>query len=316
MTTPDEGRGPSEQPNSPEQNPAEQGRYSYGQPSGQPYHPPVNQPSSQPYAHPPYGQPSYSQPSYGPPSGQPGGPGPYAPGAGDPGRSSGAGRRRPVTLLISRIIQLVVAGLVLVFGIISGIVVANADITQLISAEELAELDNIAPSDYDTVMTIVSVLMIVGAIVVALLYVLLGLMGTKGGSVWRILDTVFLGLVSVLVLFFGVINVLLVSLPSLAALVLLWLPASSQFIQQKKAASTAPAGPGFGGPNGPGMPGGPGPSAQPGQPAQQQPGQSQPGQYGQPGQPPQYGQRYGQQPNQQPGQYGQPGSPYGQPPQS
>ncbi|MDO5493686.1 MAG: hypothetical protein Q4F53_08770, partial [Nesterenkonia sp.] len=236
-----------------------------------------------------FGQSHYTQNPYG--QAQPGqypyGVGPQSAGAG-PGPTGGTGR--PAALRVSRIIQLIVAGLVLILGVISGIMIFGADLTQLVPAEQLAD-QNISPSDYDMVMAITGVLVIVGSIVLSALYVVFGLLGTRGGPVGRILDTVFLGL-SVLAVLLGLINILLITLPSIAALVLLWLPASSDYIRRQSspgpAAQSGPPGPqGFGGPYAPPQhqaPGGPRPpSGQPGPPPQ--PGQ--PGPYGPPPGPPQ-----------------------------
>lgn len=258
MTTPEDRDAAGQRPDDPrgsDRPGPPQPQYGQHSPGPNPYDQPPqgrNPYGHNPYGYNPYGQNPYAQgpyaqdPSGHHPHGQhPYGPGPTPYAGGPPATTS---RRLPVTMLISRIIQLAVGGLVLVFGVISGFIILGADLTQLVPAEDLAER-GISPSDHDLLVAIIGILLIVGAVVLAVLYAVLGLLGTRGGAVWRILDTVFLAL-SVLAVFLGVINIVLITLPSLAALVLLWVPASSSFVRRRSAERAAPH-QGPGGPYGP-----------------------------------------------------------------
>lgn len=242
------------------------------------------------YGQPPqYGQQSpYEPAAQGSPYGAPGQPGQPDPSAGKPSR--------PLTMTLSMVLQLAAGLLLAVAGVISGMRIMAAHPTQLLTEQEWQDLADLSTSEAQDMMTVFGVMVLIGAVVLAIPYFVLAFVSTRGSQVGRILATIYLAL-SFLSVLFGPLNLLLVFLPSVAALVLLWLPPSNAYVKQVRAAKQGAAGSGGYGSGGYG----PGGYGQPGQ---------QPNPYGQPpyGQPPQGG--YGQ-PGQQPGQPGQrPDGPY------
>ncbi|WP_010523868.1 pilus (MSHA type) biogenesis protein MshL [Nesterenkonia sp. F] len=234
---------------------------------------------------------------------------------------------RPITLVLSMILQLVAGTLLLIGGVVVAMNLFSANPATLVG--DLGYPYTEMPYDERaSMLTAVGVLALFGAVAFAAPYYALAFFGTMGSQVGRILATIYLAL-SLASLIFTPWNLLLVVAPSIAALVLLWVPQSTEYVRRvraEKAPAAAagaypvqaypqqtwqqPAAPqawqqGYSQPYGQQgyhAPSGQQSYAQPyGQPYGQQ-GYSQP--YGQQPHEPPYGQPSGQQPQVQPG-YGQ-----------
>lgn len=200
-----------------------------------------------PYGQGPYGQGPYSQPPQPGYSASPyAGPGQPNVGTGQPGTPPGGRPSRPASMTTSMALQLLAGAVLAIVGIFSGVAITRAEPTQMMSSDQWAELGiTAAEIEQMGMMGLVGAVIIGGAVLFAIPYVIFAFTSTRGSQVGRILATIYLGL-SVFSVVFGAWNLLLVFLPSLAALILLWVPASSAFVRQVQAAKK-PGGPPGGG---------------------------------------------------------------------
>lgn len=201
---------------------------------------------------------------------------------------------RPITLVLSMILQLVAGTLLLIGGVVVAMNLFSADPATVTGGMGYPYTEMGYQDRADLVMAF-GALALIGAVVFAAPYYALAFFSTMGSQVGRILATIYLAL-SLTSLVFTPWNLLLVVAPSIAALVLLWVPQSTEHVRRVRAAKAPAAATGT-------YP----VQAYP-QQAWQQPAAPQAWQQG-------YGQQgYGQQPYGQPGygqqSYGQ--QPYGQ----
>lgn len=299
--TPDQPRWGQRRPEGsvpPEQGPGQSPGYGrsagYGESAG--YGQPPGYAASNP------GQPGGGQFSYGPPQGQvPAGYGQRP--AGAPGAAPTAKPKRPMTLVLAMVLMLLAGAAVLTLSILSFTNFTSMDPqdadpfwTQVAEESQAQQGPGAEELSVEDIMLGIGVMVLLGGIILAALYAVFAFVGTMTGNVGRILATIFLA-GSVFLILFGT-EYLIVTGLSLAALVALWLPASNNYVRDRKAFKelSRPGNP-YGGP------GPAGPQNPQGWAPQQQSPYQQPGPYQQ------------QSPYQQPGPY--PQNPYsqGQPPQ-
>lgn len=222
--------------------------------------------------HNPYGQPSWGQP--GSDAGAHGASGPSspygdAPSWGHPGGSqpdwqqapqsmpvaypnSAAVRRpkRPTTMILAMVLMLVAAGLSLIWGIYVLITVQTLDAGELMS-EQMREtmvtsfqndpqLQDLTPEEAMQMMLQgLGLFALFWGLVLTAIYSTLAFVGTMTGNVGRVLATIWLvgSLLFLLLGHDGASRILigLTVLASIGALILLWLPASNDFVRQRRA---------------------------------------------------------------------------------
>ncbi|MGO1549218.1 MAG: hypothetical protein ACTHWO_05300 [Nesterenkonia sp.] len=256
----------------------------------------------------PYGQPTWGQPGAGS-SGAAGQPGPYASpaageqqgGPGQPGWQQASQQggypgptvlqkpKRPITLVLSMVLMLAAGALSMVWGIYVMVTMQAQDAedlltdqmrdTMITSFQNDPQLQDVSPEELmEMTLTGIGVFAMIWAIVLLAVYVALAFIGTMTGNVGRILATIWLaGSLLFLLLShdsgaFAIIAATV--LASIAALVLLWLPASNEHVHRRKAFKDAQRHQQYGGGHHP-YPGG---QSGPGQqaPNQQGPGQQTP----------------------------------------
>lgn len=147
---------------------------------------------------------------------------------------------RPVTLTLSMILQLVAGTLLLIGGIVVAMNLFTANPATYMTESEYMLYGMTSYQDRADLLLGFGVLALFGAVIFAVPYYALAFFGTMGSQVGRILSTIYLGL-SITSLIFTPWNLLLVVAPSIAALVLLWVPQSSEHVRRVRAAK-APAG--------------------------------------------------------------------------
>lgn len=274
--------------------------------------------SAQGGQHNPYGEPSWGQPGgdAGPrePSGQPG---PYgaAPSWGQPsggtqpdyqqarqaqpvaypGGAVAQKPKRPLTLVLAMVSMLAAAGLSLIWGIYVLVTLQAQDASELMS-EQMREtmvtsfqndpqLQDLSPEEaMDMLLVGMGFFALIWGFVLMAVYITMAFVGTMTGNVGRVLATIWLA-ASVLFLLLShngasFLIIVLTVVASYGALVLLWLPASNDFVRQRRAFKEAQRRSSYsgypGGPGGQGDPSGGGPGG--GHPGYgQQAGQTGPG---------------------------------------
>ena len=211
----------------------------------------------------PYGQPAWGQPGAGPsPAGEAGQPGPYTAPAADwqqtspsqptgyPGPAVMQKPKRPVTLVISMVLMLAAGVLSLIWGIYVMVTLQAQDAsalmtdqmrdTMITSFQNDPQLQELSPDEVMEMMLMgFGVIALIWAMVLLAVYVAMAFLGTMTGNVGRVLATIWLT-GSLLFLLLGhdgnaYAIIALTVLASIAALVLLWLPASNTFVHQRKA---------------------------------------------------------------------------------
>ncbi|GAB3184988.1 hypothetical protein GCM10027060_23240 [Nesterenkonia halophila] len=145
---------------------------------------------------------------------------------------------RPITLVLSMILQLVAGTLLLIGGVVVAMNLFSADPATVMGGMGYPYTGMGYQDRADLVMTF-GVLALIGAVVFAAPYYALAFFSTMGSQVGRILATIYLAL-SLTSLVFTPWNLLLVVAPSIAALVLLWVPQSTEHVRRVRAAK-APA---------------------------------------------------------------------------
>lgn len=224
------------------------GPYGQAPPSHSPYgqNPYAQEPSApNPYTQPGYGQAGYGQAGYG-----------------QAGYSQPAGvvppekPRRPGPLTVSMALQLAAGALLAILGLVSGARIIGAHPTQLLTSDQWAEFGfTVAELEEMGIMTAAGVTIIIGALIFAIPYWILAFTSTRGSQAGRVVATIYLAL-SIFSVLFGFANLLVVFLPSLVALILLWVPSSTAYVRQVQAFKRARAMPaGQAPPQGPGAPG-------------------------------------------------------------
>lgn len=258
--------------------------------------------------HNPYGQPSWGSPGGSEPGSSGGSPGlygesPYGGHSGEPAAQQRPGAhspqhpgdypaggimqkpKRPSSLVLAMVLMLVAGGLSLIWGIYTIVAVQAEDAAALMSepAREAMmqslqadpQLQELSPDEaLEMMLVVLGVAALIWGLILLAIYVTLAFVGTMTGNVGRILATIWLaGSVLFLLLGFNGASyaiIVLTVLASLAALVLLWLPASNTFVQQRRASKEAQRQASFGGYQ-PGPPPGTTQTG-PGQPGPGQPG--------------------------------------------
>lgn len=220
--------------------------------------------------HNPYGQPAWGQPGAEPASpGSSGQQGPYAaapgepsaspaqpgwqqapPPGGYPGSAVTHKPKRPTTLVISMVLMLAAGALSLIWGIYVMVSLQAQDASALMgeqmrdamvsSFQNDPQLQDVSPEEaLDMALLGIGVFALIWAVVLLAVYVALAFVGTMTGNVGRVLATIWLtGSLLFLLLgydgaSFSIIG--LTVLASIAALVLLWLPASNDYMHQRRA---------------------------------------------------------------------------------
>lgn len=241
-----------------------------------------------PYGQNPYGQPSQAdQPGYGVPGGYPGGPGAWG---GYPGGPGAERPRMPGTVQGARWLMIIAGVLALVWGVLATTQAApvleevlsdeqfqqmmeqdlERQIEQTDDPELRAELENMDPQEMREMMTqasqmVLAIFAVGWGVFLLGVYLLLAFLGTMFNAA-RVLATIWGALsLTMFVLGFGIGSLYMVIsgvvAASIGAVILLWLPASSDYLRQRRAYKEAlkrPSPPSYGQP-GPTSPyGGPG----------------------------------------------------------
>lgn len=158
--------------------------------------------------------------------------------------------QRPLTLVLSMVLMLAAGALSLAWGIYVMVTVQAQDASELLtdqmrdtmitSFENDPQLQELSPEEVmEMTLTGIGVLALIWAIVLLAVYVALAFVGTMTGNVGRVLATIWLtGSLLFLLLSLDGISFAIIAatvLASIAALVLLWLPASNTFVHQRRA---------------------------------------------------------------------------------
>lgn len=231
-------------------------------------------------------QPDYQQPRQSQPVAYPGGAAAHKP-------------KRPLTLILAMVSMLAAAGLSLIWGIYVMATLQAQDARELLpngvydqmvaefendpqlqqelQNQDLQDID--AEQMIDMTLQVIGLFALVWAVILLAVYVTMAFVGTMTGNVGRVLATIWLA-ASVLFLLLGhdggsylIIGLTVVA--SFGALILLWLPASNDFVRQRRAFKEAQRRSSYSG-----YPGGPGGHPGHGQPGAQ-PSAGPPSRYGQ-----------------------------------
>ena len=255
------------------------GQPSWGQPGGAEAARSGGQPG--PYGADPYGGQHGGQPGAAAQQGWP--QGDTAASGGYPGPASTHKPKRPTTLVLSMVLMLVAGGLSLIWGIYVLVSMQTEDAEALMSPEMREVMTESFQTDpqlqqlsqeeaLEMLLMGFGVFALVWSLVLLAIYVTLAFVGTMTGNVGRVLATIWLaGSVLFLLLGYDATSYTIIGLTviaSIVALILLWLPASNTFVQQRRAVKEAQRRGSYGGyQSGP----------PPGYGGAQQPGAGQPG---------------------------------------
>lgn len=221
-----------------------------------------------------------------------------------PGGAVAQKPKRPLTLVLAMVSMLAAAGLSLIWGIYVLVTLQAQDARELLpngvydqmvaefendpqlqqelQNQDLQDID--AEQMIDMTLQVIGLFALVWAVILLAVYVTMAFVGTMTGNVGRVLATIWLA-ASVLFLLLShngasFLIIVLTVVASYGALVLLWLPASNDFVRQRRAFKEAQRRSSYsgypGGPGGQGDPSGGGPGG--GHPGYgQQAGQTGPG---------------------------------------
>lgn len=249
---PEASSDPSQEQPSPGDQPPHGGQHNpYGQPSwGQPGSDAGAHGSSGPSS--PYGDaPSWGHPGGSQPDWQQA---PQSMPVAYPNSAAVRRPKRPTTMILAMVLMLVAAGLSLIWGIYVLVTLPAQDARELLPRglydQMMADLENdpqlqqdlpnIEPEQMmDVMLQSIGVMALLWAAVLFAVYIALAFVGTMTGNVGRVLATIWLvgSLLFLLLGHDGASRILigLTVLASIGALILLWLPASNDFVRQRRA---------------------------------------------------------------------------------
>lgn len=240
------GRSPEDPPQFGRRLPEDQGGAAYGASAGgSPYgsSPYGNPPEGSSYSGSPYSGSPYGGSAYGSPYG--GAAGPMGPGGQTgPAMSSGPYTEKPKqsgTMLASLLLMMATGVGLLVGSFVVFASLSNARPAELVGDDTFSSgfwegyLSELHPAEYEPAITGLGVMIVICALIWSACYITFAFVGTMGSNPGRITATVILSisavscLIGILFSWFFILFLLMTG----AALVMLWLPPSSDFVRRR-----------------------------------------------------------------------------------